>query len=341
MSARKRVDQVRGDAFLSDQLSPFDPEFQPRVSEVHCSSARLCSEEFTDKISLVFPFQKDGIWPERVGPEICCWNDGEPIGTDKVPIPIPIQVNLILGTILPYKWFCSGACAKRWVIDRPLLLFNSDEILRNIDIMMKKCFGYTKGVIDVAPKLETLKKYNGLYTVEEYRMVGGSIAFSIHENNFVSNTMIIDAAKVNHASQVAIIHHMPRLIDENGHLDTTGKGTGHQWRIIGLQPPEKDVKSSLNASAKLYQKRGLYEEYQARVQAGTLSESDDEQPKKMAKIKAKGKGKKDKGSEKPGNPEVPKKKQGRPARQDTSNTASLTNFFQAFAKGEQEDDEEE
>lgn len=325
-STRKRVNQVTGDAFLADHISPFDPQFQPRKSEVHCSSARLCSEEFTDKISLVFPFLKDGQWPERVEPHMCCWNDGDPIGTDKVPIPIPIHVNVILGTIRPYKWFCSGACAKRWVVDHPLLLFNSDEILRNIDIMMNKCFGHQGGV-DIAPPLETLKKFNGFYTVEQYRQVGGAVAFSIHENIFVSNTMIIDAAKVSNHSQVAVVKHMPRLVDENGHLDTTGKGTGHQWRIIGLQPPEKDVKSSLNASASLYQKRGLYDEYQARVQAGTLSESDDEQPKKVAKTKAKGKGK--------ANPEEPKKKQGRPARQDTSNTVSLTSFFNQFGNEEE------
>ena len=46
------------DAFLNEQINPLDAEFKPRESEIHCSSARLCSENtIRDKLSISLPFQ--------------------------------------------------------------------------------------------------------------------------------------------------------------------------------------------------------------------------------------------------------------------------------------------
>lgn len=107
-------------------------------------------------------------WPERT--TTCCWNDGAEF--DGVPVPIPYAYDDVRGTFEVGGTCCGVACVKRYLLGGMGYRHGLQDMwmVTICEIIFKNpALAY----VPAAPPRNTLKRYGGHLSLEEYR--GGTL----------------------------------------------------------------------------------------------------------------------------------------------------------------------
>ena len=131
------------------------------VQRIVCSSShrKVPQKKILYKDFNLFPGTKKGEWPKKTS--ISCWYCTEPFECVPKSIPVGYKNNIwnVKGV------FCSFECAKSYLVrEYP----NYEEQIILLNIFASTFFGYTEP-IQMSPKVETLSKFGGGLSIDEFR----------------------------------------------------------------------------------------------------------------------------------------------------------------------------
>lgn len=127
-----------------------------------------CGIRFTDEVLAE--------WPEKT--HICCWWCTYPFETK--PIPLPIRYDTIRDVFYIRGTFCSWSCAKAYALNNKSTPIDMMNIF-----LLRKRVEKVWTTIPCAPCRESLQRFGGSRTIEEFRTTSTSLIHHTLPTNMV------------------------------------------------------------------------------------------------------------------------------------------------------------
>lgn len=179
-------------------------------------------------------FNKDALyqrWPEST--DIACFHDTEPF--EGTPVFLPETYHPTQGVYEGFGVFCSPACAKAFLVDRPS--YKKSQVMLHMNAMLREIFGITDPIVQ-APSRFSLKKFGGPYSIDEFRNKSKSIRVLTHTPPIITHAMVFEERPVDSKTG------RDKYPDSAAPVSTLSAVTGGRWSVRGLKIPKKTTKGS-------------------------------------------------------------------------------------------------